>query len=313
MNPLKVFITGATGFLGFHVVQRLLVRGHSVVAGHRAHSDLWRLKAVRGSLELVETDLSSRTSIENALRNHPSDVIIHCAAYGVKYEEQDVNQAFRVNVQGTSHLILAAKEVGISRFIHIGSCFEYGSKNHPIHENEVLEPTSLYGVSKASGTLLALLLSKQNNVPLAVVRLFGLWGPLEGKDRLVPQIIYHCLSGIPLKLTGCEQIRDYIFVEDAADMLVDLVEIPEFNSYEIFNLASGIPIKLKEFVTKIASLFHQEDLMLFGKLPYRPTEMWHLVGNVEKWTTRVGKIRQSSTSEGIKKMLEVDNVKYEIL
>ena len=228
MNPLKVFITGATGFLGSHVVRQLLVRGHHVVAGHRANSDLWRLKAVRGDIELVEADLSRRTSIENALRNHPPDAIINCAAYGVKYEEQDIQQAFMVNVYGTSHLILAAKETGVSRFIHIGSCFEYGNKDHPVHEDEILEPTSMYGVSKASGTLLALVLSKQNNVPLVVVRLFGLWGALEGKDRLVPQVIDHCLTRTRLKLTGCEQIRDYLFVEDAAAMLADLVEIPEF-------------------------------------------------------------------------------------
>src|SRR4030042_5027859 len=107
MNPLKVFITGATGFLGSHVVRQLLVRGHHVLAGHRANSDLWRLKAVRGDIELVEADLSRRTSIENALRKHPPDEIINCAAYGVKYEAQDMQQAFMVNVYGTSHLILA--------------------------------------------------------------------------------------------------------------------------------------------------------------------------------------------------------------
>jgi dTDP-6-deoxy-L-talose 4-dehydrogenase (NAD+) len=230
----------------------------------------------------------------------------------VKYEEQDMQQAFMVNVYGTSHLILAAKAIGVSRFIHIGSCFEYGNKDHAIHENEVLEPTSLYGVSKASGTLLALVSSKQNHIPLVAVRLFGLWGSLEGKDRLVPQVIDHCLTGTRLKLTGCEQIRDYLPVEDAAAMLADLVEIPQFTPYEVVNLASGIPIKLRDFVTEIASLFHREDLMLFGELPYRSTEMWHLVGNVERWKTRVGKIRQSSISEGVKKMLEADHVRYEI-
>lgn len=309
MNPLKVLVTGATGFLGAHLVRQLLVRGHLVIAMHRANSNLWRLRALRGDIGLVEADLPCRTPIENALRNNHVDVVIHCAAYGVKYEEQDGNKAFMVNVQGTSNLILAAREAGISRFIHIGSCFEYGNKNHPIHENEVLEPTSLYGVSKASGTLLALVLSKQNNVPLVVVRLFGLWGPLEGEDRLVPQVIYHCLTKTRLKLTGCEQIRDYVFVEDAACMLVDLIEISEFIPYEIFNLASGIPVKLREFVTKIASLFHREGLMLFGELPYRPTEMWHLVGSVEKWTKHVGKIRQSSISEGVQKILEAHDVR----
>lgn len=303
MNSFKVLVTGATGFLGAHLIRQLLIRGHHVVAVHRANSNLWRLRAVKGDVELVEIDLPCRTSIENALRNNHLDVIIHCAAYGVKYEEQDLNKAFMVNVQGTSNLILAANKAGISRFIHIGSCFEYGNKNYPIHENEVLEPTSLYGVSKASGTLLALSLSRQHNIPLVVVRPFSLWGPFEEPYRLVPQVISHCMAKKPLRLTGGKQVRDYIFVEDAASMLMNLLDLADFPSHQIFNLCSGIPVSLREFVINIASLFHGEELMLFDQLPYRPTEMWSLVGDAGKWVKYVGEIKPTTISDGVQKML----------
>jgi nucleoside-diphosphate-sugar epimerase len=304
MSAYTVLVTGSTGFLGAHVVRQLLIKGHHVLAAHRADSNMWRLKAVSGDIELVELDLQHKRSIENVFTKNNLDGIIHCAAYGVKYEEQNEKKAFMINVHGTSNLILMAGKVKISRFIHLGSCFEYGNKNHPIHENEVLEPTSLYGASKASGTLLALALSKQNDLPLVVVRPFGLWGPLEEKYRLVPQIISHCLTRKPLELTGGKQVRDYLFIEDAASMLTDLLELPEFPSHEIFNLCSGIPVLLREFAMNIASLFNGDDLMLFDQLPYRATEMWHLVGNVDKWIKYVGDTKRTSIADGIQMMVE---------
>jgi nucleoside-diphosphate-sugar epimerase len=303
MKKLRILVTGSNGFLGAHVVRQLLLRKHHVLAAHRASSDLWRLMTVRNSIELVEMDLLDRQSIENIFRKNRLDAVVNCAAYGVKYEENDLGKAFAVNVHGASDLLIAAQETGVSRFIHIGSCFEYGNKDHPICEDEMLEPTDIYGVSKASGALLAMALSRQKNVPLVVVRPFGLWGPLEEKHRLVPQVVSHCLAKAPLKLTGGEQIRDYLFVEDAALMLINLLELSKFPSYEILNLGSGIPVRLDEFIINVASFFNQADLMLLGELPYRPTEMMHLVANIKKWTKYVGEIRRTGISEGIQKIL----------
>lgn len=312
MKKLRILVTGSNGFIGAHVVRQLLLKGHHIVAAHRASPDLWRLMTVKNSIELVEMDLLDGKSIVNSFRNCRLDAVIHCAAYGVKYKENDRGKAFAINVHGTSDLIVAAQETGVSRFIHIGSCFEYGDKDHPICEDEMLEPTDIYGVSKASGALLAMALSKQKNVPLVVVRPFGLWGPLEDKHRLVPQVVSHCLTKTPLKLTGGEQIRDYLFVEDAAFMLANLLELSKFPSYEILNLGGGVPVRLYEFVINIASFFNQKDLMCFGELPYRPTEMMHLVANIEKWTRYVGEIKRTGISEGIQKMLECKGAINEI-
>ena len=311
MNKLKVLVTGSNGFLGSHIVYHLSLRGHHVFASHRASSNLWRLNHMQSNIELVEMDLLDAQSIRNAFETNQPDAVIHCAAYGVKYEEQDQSKAFTTNVEGTSNLICAAKKVDISRFIHIGSCFEYGDKSHPIHEDEVVEPTNIYGVSKASATLLALALSRQKKFSLVVLRPFGLWGPLEETYRLVPQVVSHCLAKKPLKLTGCKQIRDYTFVEDTASMLIDLLELSEFPSHEVFNLSSGIQLTLKEFVLSIASLFNQNNLMLFDELPYRPTEMWQLVANIDKWRKYVGEIKQTSISQGVQKMLQYEDVKKE--
>lgn len=301
MSSLKVLVTGSTGFLGAHVARRLLSRKYHVITTYRDSSNLSRIEPLRDRIQMDKMDLLDNQSIENIFKTYRPDAVIHCGAYGVNYKYRDLREAFATNVHGTSSLIHISKATDVSRFIHIGSCFEYGHKKHPIYEDEHLKPTDIYGVSKASSTLLALALSQQHDLPLTVARPFGLWGPLEEKHRLVPQVISHCLAKKPLKLTNCRQIRDYTFIEDAAAMLIDLLELQKFPSYEILNLGSGVPVALKEFVIKIASTFNQEHLMRFGELPYRPTEMWRLVADVGKWEGRVGKIRRMDISEGLER------------
>lgn len=301
---MNVLVTGSNGFFGSHIARELTRRSHYVYASHRRGSDLWRLKDIEDKITLIEMDITNKESIHSALEKIKIDAIINSAAYGVKYEEQDMEKAFAINVLGTAELIEAAENLSLSRFIHIGSCFEYGNKDHPIEENEVLEPTAVYGVTKASATLLALQMAGQKGIPLTVVRPFALWGTMEDSHRLAPLIISHCLNKKPLNLTGGEQIRDYLFIEDAANMMVDLLEAKDFHSLEILNLGSGKPLTLKDFIYNIAAKLKGEELMRFGELPYRPTEMWKLVANTEKWTFKVGAIKKRDFSENITKMID---------
>lgn len=300
----KVFVAGSNGFFGAHIVRALLKRDYNVTGSSRQGADLWRLSPVMEGIETVAMDLKDPHSVHAAIEKIRPDVLINSAAYGVNYAAQDQSEAFGVNTHAVSALISASKAAGVQRFVQIGSCFEYGDKDHPIAEQEVLEPTGIYGVTKAAGTMLALMLSKQQGLPLCVIRPFGLWGPLEEPHRLPRLVLEHCQRQEPLKLTGCEQVRDYLFVEDAASMVVDFMELEEFPAGEIVNMGSGQPMALREFVAGISATFKSQGLMLYGELPYRPTEMWRLVADVQKWMRLVKKIRNTSVTDGVRRMLE---------
>ncbi|MBI5603283.1 MAG: NAD(P)-dependent oxidoreductase [Deltaproteobacteria bacterium] len=311
MKGAKVLVTGANGFLGAHLVQKLLKKGYQVLAAHRPDSSLQRLKPFLNEVEQVELELNENPSIKNVFNRNRPEIVIHCAAYGVNYSDQDIKKALSVNVSGTLELIKAASHFNISRFLHIGSCFEYGDKKFPVKESDLLEPTGIYGATKASATLLAMTLSRQLSVPLAIIRPFGLWGPMEEEHRLVPLVIKYCLSNQPLPLTGGKQIRDYLYVEDAASMIIALVEGSGFPSYEIVNLGTGIPVTLKAFILTIAGLFQKEHLMGFGRIPYRPTEMWYLVADTTKWQRLIGEYKRTTIAEGIEKVLIHNGIKDE--
>jgi nucleoside-diphosphate-sugar epimerase len=208
-----------------------------------------------------------------------------------------------VNVQGTLNVLAAAARHGAQRFLHIGSCFEYGSKPEPITEEELLTPTALYGATKAAATLLVIERARSLNVPLVIARPFGMWGPGEGPHRLVPQIIAACVNREPLNLTACDVIRDYTYVEDMAANILALAQTPGIPPGTIVNMGSGQGIRLRDFVLSVARVLDGADLMRFGVLPHRPTEMPSLVADVTRMRELLGSRPATLLNEGVRRMM----------
>jgi len=300
-NEMKVLVTGASGFLGAHVVRALLKEGAHVIAAHRQGSNTWRLDAIEKSLNglIHETvDLASKNTIENAMQEHKPNVIVNCAAYGVDYRQQVCEEAIQSNITAVSWLIDAAKKFGVSRFIQIGTCYEYGNQAEALTEKACLHPQGIYSVTKASGTLLALDYAKSIGVPLVVLRPFGMYGPLEGEHKFVPMLFKACMHNEAIDLTKGEQLRDYLYVEDAASAILTMAAITDFPNGEIFNLASGIPLKLRDFGEAAQAVIGQ-GILNWGAKPYRTDEMMSVIANIDKLKTYAGWQPRISLAQGL--------------
>lgn len=290
----RLLVTGARGFLGSHLIAHAQREGWDAVAAYRGSS-----KDGAVSLDVCDT-----ASVDAAFDAVAPSHVIHCAAYGVNYADQDPDRALAVNVHGALRVLDAAARHHVRRFVHVGSCFEYGSHRGPISEDTSLNPTAIYGSTKAAGTLIIRERAQSLGVPLLVARPFGMWGPGEAAHRLVPQIIAACLKRSPLKLTGCEVTRDYTYVEDMADRILSLLRADDVSSGTIINIGTGKPIVLRDFVVSIAKFLSGEDLMRFGEVPYRPTEMASIVADVTRMHQVLsGECRQTSLAEGLERML----------
>lgn len=305
-------VTGATGFLGAHIVRSLLKPGMNVhvISTKRPGSSPWRLKEVQDQINVVDMDMLNDSSIHQAVSTQKPSAVIHCAAYGVDYKKQDSRLAVSTNIVGSYELFEASVKNKVSRFVHIGSCFEYGDKNYPIRENESLDPTAIYGATKAAASLLLLKSEKALQVDLTILRPFGIWGPFEGPNRLVPQIIQSCLDNKPLDLTSCEQVRDYTYAPDMAELIATIAVHKNFPGNSVMNLGSGEPVVLRNFFLAIAKELGGESLMRFGKLPYRPSEMPHLVADISKQRSLISKFKTTPFFKGIRTMLsQIDSYK----
>lgn len=294
-----VLVTGSTGFLGSHLVRTLVAKGYEVVATYRPCSNRWRLTGLPCKVQWVPLDLGDGASIRSALRATQPKVVIHCAAYGMNYSEQSYEEGIKINISGTQLLLQRSAEAGVRRFIHSGSCFEYGNKPLPVSEEEVLEPISMYGVTKAASTLLVSQLSKALDLPSVIVRPFGIYGPADRSDKFVPRVIRACLSREAIELSGGEQIRDYSYVADAVSLYVRLVEAEEFPSGEIVNLAGGHPVPLRRIGEIIARSMDGQNTLKWGALPYRPEEIMSLTAQTDKAKRLLGWSATTSLEDGL--------------
>lgn len=287
----SILITGARGFIGSHMVAWACSQGLRTTAAYRGARE-------PGAIHLDVCDVAS---IDAGFRQTAPALVVHCAAYGVNYAEQDPDRALAVNVLGSLQVLEAAARHGARRFVHLGSCFEYGSHPGFIREDAALNPTAIYGATKAASTLLMRERAEALRIPLIVVRPFGTWGPSEAAYRLVPQVLKACLARSALDLTPCEVHRDYTYVEDMAASIGSLLLATDFAAGTIVNVGSGEKVLLRDFVVAIARMFDAEDLMRFGARPYRQTEMTSLVADVSRLRESINVPSRTSLAEGIRR------------
>jgi nucleoside-diphosphate-sugar epimerase len=269
----RILVTGAKGFLGSHIVRLGRGMGLDIVAAHRG------LKEEVS----VHLDVCSADSVLTALRDASPSIIIHCAAYGLNYAQQDLWQALAVNVDGTLVLLETAKRCGVRRFVHVGTCFEYGSYDVPIREDFALKPTGIYGATKAAASVLMQERARALDMELLIVRPFSIWGPGDAPYHLIPQVIAACVNHVPLDLSPCQVVRDYMYVEEVADRILRLAMLDgRADQQRVVNVGSGQGRLLRTFISELAKELGGERLMNFGAIPYRPTEMQALVADTSR-------------------------------
>ena len=243
MESSKILVTGGNGFIGAKVVERLVSLGYAPITMLRKNNDRKRLLHVLDKIKIFEASLENAKDTSAILKKTNPEIIIHLAGYGV-YSYQDmskenIQRMISSNVDGTMNLLYAAQNTDCKLFINTGSCFEYGSKDIPFDEESMLEPVNMYGVTKASATLLSRVFSKTSTFSLVTVRPFTAYGPGEDERRFIATVIKQCLQGKNPTLTSQKIVRDYIYIEDVVDAYIAIVELGEKLSGEIINISTG--------------------------------------------------------------------------
>lgn len=300
-----IFLTGAPGFIGSHLLKRLTKEGCEVHISVRNSSSLWRIEDVVDNCFCHTIDLTDFVNVKSLIKKIKPDIIFHLAAYGVDYRQQNIHQAVDININASINLFELFLENKGFRFIHTGSCFEYGHKDTPISEADLPNPRSVYGITKAATVQLLSLMSKQaQRGNLVILRPFGVFGEFESDYRFFPLVIDKLSRKLLLQMTGGEQVRDYIYVDDLIDAYIMAAVVPLQNRVEIMNIGTGKGILLKEIAFNIAKqLGANENLLQFEVLPYRSDEIMYSVANIEKAKNILGWKPKTSLEKGIENMI----------
>ena len=300
-------VTGGSGFIGSVLVRRLLQEGVQVACLGRSKeriSDRLRLK----ELKVIETSFQTpELKAKLATLSPPPDTVFHLASYGVRPEDRDPEQLIEGNVSLVVRLLEAVRNWSIRKFIHVGSCSEYGfplSDKVLISENHPLRAVSPYGAAKAAAGLFGNVIAHGWNIPFVTLRLFNVFGIQEGPQRLVPYLISHLMNHEPVDLTPGEQVRDLLYVEDVVEALLLAGESDAVLPREVYNICSAQPVRIRQVGETVAeSLQKPQALLQWGKRPYRDDEPLWMVGDNRKFVDATSWRPEITWEEGIRRMI----------
>lgn len=259
-----VLITGGAGFIGANLSQKLIKRGFKVHILCKKDTNLWRLNSILQKITVHTVSLSSLVSLKKLIKRIKPNVIFHLAAYGVNSYQSDVKKMIKVNILGTINLLLASKDLPYDIFINAGSSSEYGFKNEPMKEIDLLEPNSFYSATKASSVHLCQVFAKKFNKPIVNIRLFSVFGPYEDNNRLIPTIITSLIKKKTIKITSNISRHDFIYIDDVTNMFVKLLKKGRQLSGKIINSGTGKEYTASEVVRTLFKVARRKTLVKKG-------------------------------------------------
>lgn len=294
---MRIFLTGATGFVGSHTLRRLTASGlHDVAILARPRSDFSRIASLMPRVRVITSELSRPDNLGPKLERFRPDAIVHLAWQGVlNSARNDADQA--MNIEQALNLVRIAHAAGAKNWIGLGSQAEYGPCENRIDESTPTRPTTLYGAAKLTAGRQAQSLCESLGIRFAWLRLFSSYGPQDDPSWLIPYVALKLLRGERPTTTAGEQRWDYIYVEDVAAAIVATTEASEARG--TFNLGSGTTATIRSIIERIRDAVDPQADIGFGEVAYRPDQVMHLEADITRLRTATGWMPRMPLADGL--------------
>jgi nucleoside-diphosphate-sugar epimerase len=269
-----VLVTGATGFIGSHLVKRLVKEGAHVSALLMSECDPGSIADLFEHIKIIKADIADVVSLHTALALEKPEIVFHLAAcVDVRRDWECVSLMIENNLVGTANLLHVLKDRQIDLMINIGSSEEYGDASSPQFETNRELPVSPYSFSKVAAVYLCQMAARVFNFPVVTARLFPVYGPGQNTGMFIPSAIIKLLNREEFRMSPGEQIREFNYVDDVVEALIRLSASDDNIIGSVINVGNGIPYKIIEVIDTIKGLIDDNACIQVGALPYRVGEV----------------------------------------
>ncbi|MFC4601584.1 NAD-dependent 4,6-dehydratase LegB [Cohnella hongkongensis] len=307
----RITVTGADGFIGSHLAERLVREGHRVTAFvlyHARHDWGWideMPKEIREQIEVIPGDLRDYQSVKRAVAG--AEVVFHLAALiSIPYSYHAPESYLDTNVKGTYHIVQACRELQVERLVHTSTSEVYGTAQFvPIHEKHPLNPQSPYAASKAGADQLALSYYYSYQLPVSIVRPFNTYGPRQSARAVIPSIMMQIAAGKKqIRLGDLRPTRDFTYVKDTVDGFVEASRSDRLLG-EVVNVGSNYEISIGKTAALIAEVMNADVEIVLDPERLRPpeSEVQRLWADNGKMTALTGWKPAYGGEEGLRKGL----------
>jgi UDP-glucuronate 4-epimerase len=308
----RIIVTGAAGFIGSSLSDRLLQEGKQVLGIDNFDPFYDRLVKIRNisnalknpGYEFLEGDIRDIEFLHNCFSSFKPDAIVHLAAKaGVRPSLIDPQSYFDVNVMGTLNILEMMKKNSIKKMIFASSSSVYGNnKKVPFSENDNVDfPVSPYAASKKSGELLCHTFHHLYNLDIFCLRFFTVYGPRQRPDLAIHKFIRAILRGEAISLYGDGTTsRDYTYIDDILNGIS--AAINKVSGFDIFNLGNAKPVSLTELVMLLEKKAEKNCPHQF--LPMQEGDVVRTFADITKARDRLSYNPETELEEGIKKYLK---------
>lgn len=311
---MRILVTGAAGFIGFHSTARLLLGGHEVIGVDNLNS-YYDVRLKNSRLELLQNkpgftfvrlDLADRTGMAELFRGHKFDVVLHLGAQaGVRYSIENPFAYIDSNVTGTLTVLEGCRNHGVAHLIYASSSSVYGSNTkQPFStDDRVDSPVSLYAATKKSNELMCRTYAHLYGFAATGLRFFTVYGPWGRPDMAYYKFADAIMAGRPIDVYNNGQMeRDFTYIDDIVDGIESIIHKGPITSkgdvpHSIYNLGNNSPEKLLDMIEILERCMGRDAKKNF--LPMQPGDVHSTFADIEQTQNDYAFTPRISLSEGL--------------
>jgi nucleoside-diphosphate-sugar epimerase len=301
---MRLFVTGANGFLGSNFIRSALKNSHNILGISR---DSNNIQDFYNQISFIKQNENNYSSYRSEILKFCPDVVVHFAWHGGNsYSDTNSLSQFSVNLPMTASLLQIFENNQKPYFIGLGSFSEYGNLISKALETQKDNPQSYYGLSKSHAKTMSKMFCNRNNMRWCWVRPCYIYGKGDVKTRIIPKVIDHLLTGKEILLDDCNTIIDYLHVKDFSDGVVSLAESHKANG--VYNICSGSENSMRFLIEMIASKIpNSSHLLKFGAIENRCEFNKYFCGSNAKIKETTNWFPQIEIEYGLQQTIEQKN------